>query len=204
MATRKYAQRRRAEQQKQTRDRIVQATMELHEELGPARTTISAIAERAGVERLTVYRHFPDETELFKACSGRFLELQPPPDAARWSDSESPEERTRKALAAFYHYYRQTAGMWHSVYRDIELVPANADVVREFEDWIGGIRDDLVKTYRPANAAKRRALRGILGHALRFSTWESLDREGFSDTAKAASILGWLDAARDGRPGRAS
>lgn len=201
MVRRKYRQKRRAEQQEQTRARIVQATMELHEELGPARTTISAIAERAGVERLTVYRHFPDDRELFKACSGRFLELHPPPDAANWGDADAPQERARSALLAFYRYYRRTAAMWRNVYRDIDLVRANAEVTREFEAWVAGIRDDLVKAYRPATAAKRRAVRGVLGHALRFSTWESLDREGFGDEAKVSSILRWVDACRNGRPG---
>ena len=84
MATRKYTQSRRAEQQSETRRRIVDAVYALHGEIGPARTTIKAIAERAGVERLTVYRHFADEREIFTACSAHFQEEMPPPDPAAW------------------------------------------------------------------------------------------------------------------------
>jgi len=193
MATRKYRQKRRAEKQRETRARIVAATMALHEELGPARTTISAIAERAGVERLTVYRHFPDDRALFHACSSRFLEGNPPPDPESFRDAPSAEERVRKTLLAYYRYYRATKGMWRSVYRDVELVPANAEVVAEFDGYLKGIRDVLTKVLA-GSTAERRALRPVLGHALRFATWESLDEEGLSDAAKAASILGWLRA----------
>ena len=85
MATRKYEKKRRAEQESETRRRIVQAVFELHGEIGPARTTIKAIAERAGVERLTVYRHFADEGAIFAACDAHFRSETPPPDPAEWA-----------------------------------------------------------------------------------------------------------------------
>src|SRR4051812_13594626 len=106
--SRKYEQKRRAEQQAETRRRIVEAMVALHGEVGPARTTISAIAERAGVERLTVYRHFEDETAMFEACSAHFAaEVAPPPDPAAWADMPDPAERLRTALLAFYAYFRR-------------------------------------------------------------------------------------------------
>src|ERR671929_225345 len=103
MATRKYELKRRAEQQAETRRRIVEAIVALHREVGPARTTIKAITERAGVERLTVYRHFADETAMFQACSAHFAaEVVPPPDPAEWEGVGDRAERLRAALLAFY------------------------------------------------------------------------------------------------------
>src|SRR5918994_5654651 len=97
MATRRYQKKRRAEQEAETRQRIVEAMVALHREVGPARTTISAIAERAGVERLTVYRHFPDERSMFQACTSHYSTLVPEPDAAAWADIAEPAERLRAA-----------------------------------------------------------------------------------------------------------
>src|SRR3954465_1979840 len=110
MATRKYQQKRRAEQQAGTRHRIVEAMVDLHREVGPARTTISAIAERAGVERLTVYRHFPHEAAMFRACTTHYATQVPGPDAAMWAGIEEPAERLRSALHQFYDYYRRGGG----------------------------------------------------------------------------------------------
>src|SRR5918995_7197902 len=95
---RKYQKKRRAEQQAETRQRIVEAMVALHREVGPARTTISAIAERAGVERLTVYRHFPDEYSMFEACTSHYATEVPGPDPTAWADIEEPAERLRAAL----------------------------------------------------------------------------------------------------------
>ncbi len=105
--TRKYDMKRRAKRQEETRQRIVEATVELHKTVGMARTTISAIAEKAGVERLTVYRHFPDERALFSACSGHWNAANPPPDPASWTQVADPEERLRSALSEVYAYHRR-------------------------------------------------------------------------------------------------
>ena len=121
---RAYTLRKRAESQDETRHRIVEATMHLHEEIGPRATTISAIAERAGVQRLTVYRHFPDETAVFQACTTHWLSLHPPPDPAAWSDTEDGLDRARQALNAFYSYYAGTERMWSAAFRDVAEVPA--------------------------------------------------------------------------------
>src|SRR3712207_3871494 len=108
---RKYELKARAEGQAQTRRRITEATVELHRTVGPAQTTISAIAERAGVQRLTVYRHFPTEEELFAACSAHWLAGSPPPDPAEWAGIADRRERLRSALEAIYAWYRANEGM---------------------------------------------------------------------------------------------
>ena len=115
---RKYELKQRAESLAATRERIVEATVELHDALGPARTTISAIAERAGVQRLTVYRHFPDERSLFEACSGHWAAHNPAPDPSTWTAFDDPEERLGIALAEIYAFYRSTEGMTGNLLRD--------------------------------------------------------------------------------------
>src|SRR6188508_3394975 len=126
---RKYQKKLRAEQQEETRRRIVEAMVALHREVGPARTTISAIAERAGVERLTVYRHFPDERSMFQACTAHYATEVPGPDPAKWAGIEEPGERLRVALLAFYDYYRRAEEMLVHAVRDVPRLPALAAVL---------------------------------------------------------------------------
>ena len=109
---RPYRKTRRAELEEQTRRRITESTVALHEELGPARTSISAIAERAGVRRSTVYRHFPDEEALFAACSSHWRAANPPPDPGAWAAIEDPAERTEAALRELYAFYGRTEAMY--------------------------------------------------------------------------------------------
>ena len=123
MATRKYQQKRRAEQQAETRQRIVEAMVALHREVGPARTTISAIAERAGVERLTVYRHFPNERSMFEACTSHYATEVPGPDPAAWAGIVEPADRLRAALLAFYDYYRRAEDVLTHAARDLPQLP---------------------------------------------------------------------------------
>lgn len=199
MKKRRYTLGRRAEQQAQTRGRIVDATMALHEELGPKATTISAIAERAGVERLTVYRHFPDDDSLFHACSSRFIQLNPPPERSAWAAITDPAARARATLLALYRYYRRTEQMWARVYRDEEEVPAVKTVMKGFKGYMAQTGNDLLATLRPAPAA-RRGLKAVLAHCLMFSTWQSLKRQGLSDAAMADLTVQWLVALNP--PGR--
>src|SRR5215216_1744944 len=118
--SRPYRKRARARQEEETRQRIAHAAMELHGSIGPARTTISAVAERAGVQRATVYRHFPDELSLFQACSGHWMELHPLPDLEAWAAIEDPDERLRVALGELYGRYRRTERMTELLLRDEE------------------------------------------------------------------------------------
>jgi AcrR family transcriptional regulator len=182
---RKYQKTRRAEQEAETRQRIIEAMVDLHREVGPARTTISGIAERAGVERLTVYRHFPDDRSMFEACTAHYATVVPQPDSARWEGVDEPAERLRAALLAFYDYYRGAEQMLVNATRDLPQLPALAAVLKPRQAFIGKLREDLVGRWGGASAARGR-LAAAIGHALRFDTWRSLARtEGLDDRAAA-------------------
>ncbi|HKK05107.1 MAG TPA: TetR/AcrR family transcriptional regulator [Gammaproteobacteria bacterium] len=193
MSKRKYTLKQRAEQQQETHDRIVEAAMALHESLGPRNTSISAIAEQAGVQRLTVYRHFASDEELYEACTSRWLELNPPPDPARWQSSDSPLERCEKALSELYTYYRGTERMWQKAYRDLEEVPAFKPAMDEFAGYLRSIRDDLAAGWK-LPAAKKRALKQTLDHLLQFSTWQQLAGQGLSDRQMVNLVSRWIAA----------
>jgi AcrR family transcriptional regulator len=190
---RKYTQQRRAEQQSETRRRIVEAVAALHGEIGPGRTTIKAIAERAGVERLTVYRHFADEGEIFAACNAHFEAETPPPDPAAWAGVADPAARLRAALLAFYRYYRRGGDMLANARRDATELPALAAVLAPFDRLVEATREDLQAAW-PARGRVRTRLAAAIGHALRFDTWRSLGHvEGLDDTG-AADLM--VDLAR--------
>jgi AcrR family transcriptional regulator len=188
MKTRKYELKQRAERQAGTRQRIVEALVALHREIGPARTTISAVAERAGVERLTVYRHFADETAMFQACSAHFATEVPAPDPATWATIADPAERLRAALLAFYDFWRRGEDMYAHVFRDAPHVPVVAATVAPLEAFLATVRDALAEGW---NAPAPARLAAAIGHALRFETWHSLARvEGLDDGATAELMVG--------------
>jgi AcrR family transcriptional regulator len=193
MATRKYQQKRRAEQQSDTRRRIVEAVAALHGEIGPARTTIKAIAERAGVERLTVYRHFADEGALFAACDAHFRAETLPPDPASWADVTDPAKRLRTALLAFYGHYRRGEDMIAHAQRDAPQLPALAAVLAPYGQFMEGVREDLQAAWPVSDDARAR-LRAAIGHTLRFDTWRSLARVEKLDDREAADLM--VDLAR--------
>src|SRR5213080_2766737 len=141
---RPYRMRRRAELEEQTRRRITESTIALHEELGPARTSISAIAERAGVRRSTVYRHFPDEDALFAACSTHWRAANPPPNPRAWAATEDPAARTETALRELYAFYGRTHGMYRSLLRDEPVVPIVQRQLRDFHGYLRMIQDVLI------------------------------------------------------------
>jgi AcrR family transcriptional regulator len=188
MATRKYQQKRRAEQQAETRQRIVEAMVALHREVGPARTTVSAIAERAGVERLTVYRHFPDDKAMFEACTAHYATEVPGPHSAAWAGLTNPAERLRAALLAFYDYYRRAEEMLVHAHRDVPQLPALAAALSPWEEFVGRVREGLLEGWGARGPARAR-LAAAVSHALRFETWRSLARaEGLGD-AEAADLM---------------
>ncbi|HKK13221.1 MAG TPA: helix-turn-helix domain-containing protein [Gammaproteobacteria bacterium] len=192
MKPRTYTQRRRAQQQAQTRERIVQAAMALHEERGPRRTTISAVARRAGVQRLTVYRHFHDDRALFSACSSRWLELNPPPSPQQWRGMQAPAAGTRQALSALYGYYRHTERMWAQSYRDREAVPALDSFMADIDRYMDAVATDLLSLWRPARS-RRRALGAVIRHALAFASWRSLADQGLRDAEMVDLVERWLE-----------
>jgi AcrR family transcriptional regulator len=180
---RKYEQRERAAGAEETRRRIAAATAELHATVGPARTTISAIAERAGVQRLTVYRHFPSDRELFAACSAHWLAGSPPPDPAPWTEIADPDERLATALRAIYRWYRANEGMIANTERDAPLLPALAEIA-DPASYLEPVRE-LLLAGREGGALQRAAI----GHALAFSTWRSLTRGEALDEDAAAGLM---------------
>ena len=192
MATRTYTKKRRAEQESGTRQRIVEAVYALHGEIGPARTTIKAIAERAGVERLTVYRHFADEGEIFAACGAHFQAVIPPPDPAAWADVSDPEARLRAALVAFYDYYRRAEPNLAKAQRDAAELPALAAVLAPFDRLVDEVREDLRSRWPSEGGGAR--LAAAIGHALRLDTWRSLAHGEGLDDAGAAELM--VDLAR--------
>lgn len=193
MSKRRYTLKQRAESQEETRRRIVEATARLHEELGPRDTTISAIAQEAGVQRLTVYRHFPDEKELFKACTSHWLALNSPPEPAAWSNRDGLA-RVREALFELYRYYRRTERMWTASYRDEADVPALQKPMRQFRNYLAGIVDDLSVHLEPeVDITDRR--RATLAHAVQLHTWQSLARQGIGDASMADLVCDWIYSA---------
>ncbi len=174
--TRKYDMKRRAKRQEETRQRIVEATVELHKTVGMARTTISAIAEKAGVERLTVYRHFPDERALFSACSGHYMAANPPPDPALWTQVADPEKRLRVALTEVYAYHRRTEPMTANFLRDLPVKPVLLEVGAPYLQLFERMRYVLATGWGVEDE-RLALLLAALGHALDFLSWRSLVRQ---------------------------
>lgn len=193
---RPYTLRRRAERQAETRRRIIEATSELHSTVGPARTTISAIAELAGVQRHTVYDHFPDERLLFRACGQHFLASHPPPDVTRWRSVEG-------GLRELYEYYESNAQAIDLVLRDSTVVPVGRGLV--------ALQGEAAQALAPRPAALP-----VLRVATAFATWRELTGSGLTSRAAAramARLISSPDADRDrlrrarqpaGAPGRAA
>jgi AcrR family transcriptional regulator len=178
---RPYRKQRRAELEDQTRRRITESAVALHEQLGPARTSISAVAEHAGVRRSTVYRHFPDDEALFAACSSHWRAANPPPDERAWAAIADPGERTETALRELYAFYGRTEGMYTSLLRDEPLVPIVHRLLGGFYGYLGAIQDILIAGRGLRGRAARRT-RAAIGHALAFQTWRSLTRDqGLAD-----------------------
>jgi AcrR family transcriptional regulator len=182
---RRYELKERARRQAETRQRIVEATVDLHTSVGPARTTISAIAERAGVERHTVYAHFPDERALFRACSTHWRGRHPRPDARRWLELDIPERRLRGVLSDLYAWYEGVASELEVLLRDTPLVPAQAEIMGETVAAASELADDLARGW-----PRRKSVRAAVGHALEFETWRSLvRRQGLSRKQAVDAML---------------
>ena len=185
---RTYELKRRAERQQETRQRIVEAAIELHTTLGPSRTTVKAIAERAGVTRPTVYAHFPDDRSLFQACSGRVRETVPPPDPTAWRSVSEPGDRLETALRDLYVHYERLEPLLENVQRDAAAMPIVAEMnayrVRHLEE----IRDVLLEAW-PTGGGPRARLQRAIGHALEFRTWQSLVRRQGCPTDEAVQLM---------------
>lgn len=188
---RTYTLKRRAEQQAETRRRIVEAAVELHGSVGPALTTVSMVAERAGVQRHTFYAHFPDERSLTLACSGLVFERDPLPDAEPWRKIEDPRERLGAGLRAIYDWYVRNADLTACVLRDGE----HHALTREMNELRTGAP---MRAYHEVLGAELNARqRALLGLALSFFTWRTLTREsGLKQGAAVAAMVQAIDSAR--------
>jgi AcrR family transcriptional regulator len=185
---RPYRMKRRAELEQLTRRRITESAVELHGTVGPSSTSISAVAERAGVRRSTVYRHFPDEQALFDACSSHWMAQNPRPDLSRWTEVEDPAERLRIALGELYAFYGRTENMLANLIRDEATVPEVGRRFRGFREYLAAARETLIAG-RGLRGRRAREVRAAVGHALAFTTWRSLTREQGLDDNQAAELM---------------
>jgi AcrR family transcriptional regulator len=188
---RAYTLKRRAERQAHTRRRIVEAAVDLHGSIGPALTTLSMVAERAGVQRHTLYAHFPDERSLYMACSGLSLERDPLPDAAAWRRIEDPRERLRVGLGAVYGWFERNAELAGCVLRDAEHHPLTKEIAElRFGPFMAAYQEVLGADL----SVKQRAM---LRLALSFFTWRTLVREsGLEQGAAVGAMVRAIDYAK--------
>jgi AcrR family transcriptional regulator len=183
---RAYTKVARAAAEEATRGRIVSAIMALHEEIGPARTTVSAVADRAGVERLTVYRHFPDETSMLRACSAHWSALNPLPPIP--DDGTDPVAAFRRTLVRLYGWYRANAAILAQIRNDTHRIPILAELIAPLDSALDRAAAELDAKWPRRNAPRATTIR----HALEFSTWRSLDRLTGSDRRAAALAVAWI------------
>jgi AcrR family transcriptional regulator len=187
---RKYELKKRAEEMAETHRRITEAAIELHATVGPSRTTLSAVAKRAGVERRTLYRHFPTEADLFAACSSHYFAANPWPDLDDWRAIRDPQQRLDRALDELYAYYERTEPMYSNVLRDAELVDSARDAVAPLHAYLKDAAEVLT-VGRRLRGRRRRLFEGAVRHALAFSTWRSLSTNGIGrpDAARLVTAL---------------
>ena len=192
---RKYELKARAEKQAETRRRIVEATLALHQEVGPARTTVAEIARRAGVQRLTVYNNFPNDRELFDACGQHSLETNPPPDPSAAFAIDKPDERLLAVLKPLYAWYRKNAQATEFLQRDRLVLPALDSVMRiRMDQQFANLANALASGFAP-NGRSAKGVRAAVALALDFWTWRRLAGEGMSDPDATALMVGAVKAA---------
>ncbi len=185
---RKYEMKRRAERMQETRRRIAEAAMELHQTVGPARTTVSAIAEKAGVQRHTYYAHFPELKDLYQACTAHHMERDPLPDPSRWAEISGPEERLRRALSEVYAYYGGNEALLTNVLRDTPLDPVlQENNVFLFRHW-EAMRDTIADAFE-ASGERHEALLAAIALALDLQTWRTLVRQQGLDDDRAVELM---------------
>jgi AcrR family transcriptional regulator len=185
---RKYVMKRRAERVQETRRRIAEAAVELHRTVGPARTSVSAIAEKAGVQRHTYYAHFPELKDLYQACTAHHMEQDPLPDPSRWAEISGPQERLRRALSEVYAYYGRNEALLTNVLRDTPL----DSVLQEnnmflFRYW-EAMRDTIADAFE-ASGERHEALLAFIALALDLQTWRTLVRQQGLDDDRAVELV---------------
>jgi AcrR family transcriptional regulator len=197
--SRPYRMTKRSEAVDDTRQRIIEATVTLHGTVGPAATTVMGIAEQAGVTRATVYRHFPDDTTLFEACSNHWLSQQVPPNASEWLRHDDPFERMRVALTDLYRFYRAGESMLRRIYRDKQSLPQQH---REGLDARHEFFCDALLAPFSVPLTRRPLVRAAIGHAVGFWTWRSLCIDNGLEDRDAVELMVGLTAAAVSPPSR--
>ncbi len=190
---------RRAARRAATRRRIVEATVDLHTTVGVAGTTISAIARRAGVQRHTVYAHFPDEGELLRACTALWEERNPPPDAGAWRRIADPRARLRAALDELYAYWERAGEDLAAVFAGADADPAMTPFLARRDAWFEGMATALAAGWG-ARGRRRARLRAALRHAVRLDTWRSLTDDGALPRPDAVAMMAALVEEAAGGP----
>jgi AcrR family transcriptional regulator len=187
---RKYELKQRAAEMAETHRRITAAAVALHQTVGPARTTLSAVARRAGVERRTLYRHFPNEADLFAACSSHYFNANPWPELANWRAIRDPRQRLERALDELYAYYEHNEPMLSNVLRDAEHHELARAAVAPLNAYLDQAAEILISDHQ-ARGRNRQLLAGAVRHALAFTTWHSLSTNGIErpDAAKLSTAL---------------
>jgi AcrR family transcriptional regulator len=179
----------------ETRDRITRAAFELHATVGPAQATISAIAERAGVQRHTVYRHFPDIVSLIRACTAHGMEVTGLPQPERWEAIGDGLVRLRLALEEMYAYYRANEQMIANILRDLPVMPELAAGSSDYQDHLGRIWGGVIAPWKRLRGRRGARTRALVSTALEFGTWQALTRRGgLSDEEAAATMVGSVAA----------
>jgi AcrR family transcriptional regulator len=195
---RQYRLKARGDQQKATRLRIIKATAALHDELGPARTTVAEIARRAGVQRLTVYNHFPEEADLFDACGAHWMAEHPLPDMSAALAEPDAAERLRRVLTALYAWYRENKRSTEHLQRDRLLMPAlDALMSIRMDQEMVSLADLLAAGFTGAD--RRAEVRATVALALDFWSWRRLSHEGMTDVAAATVMTAAAKAVSEGR-----
>jgi AcrR family transcriptional regulator len=185
---RKYEMKRRAERVQETRRRITEAAVELHQTVGPARTTVSAVAEKAGVQRHTYYAHFPELKDLYQACMGHYSERNPLPEPSSWTDIAEAEERLRVALSEVYAYYSGNEAMVSNVLRDVALDPIVQEIMVPFEQYLETVRDVIADAFK-ASGERHEELLGAVTLAQDFQTWRTLVRQQELSQDRAVELM---------------
>ena len=185
---RKYEMKRRAERVQETRRRITEAAVELHQTVGPARTTVSAIAEKAGVQRHTYYAHFPELKDLYQACMGHYEERNPVPEPSSWADIADAEERLRVALSEVYAYYSGNEAMVSNVLRDAALDPIVQEAIVSFDQYWETVRDVIADAFE-ASGKRHEELLGAVALAQDFQTWRTLVRQQELSQDRAMELM---------------
>jgi len=185
---RKYEMKRRAERVQETRRRITEAAVELHQSVGPARTTVSAVAEKAGVQRHTYYAHFPELKDLYQACMGHYSERNPVPEPSSWTGIADAEERLRVALSEVYAYYSGNEAMVSNVLRDAALDPIVQEIMVPFDQYWETVRDVIADAFE-ASGERHEELLGAVALAQDFQTWRTLVRQQELSQDRAVELM---------------